>query len=98
MLAVFKKRIKKLFLISNRICSNRFILIGIRFIFLFNKLLNQRAIDMGNLYFNTARYGLLVIVPIYYNENVCRRKKNGTEQLLLTSPKKHYRNCCLENF
>ena len=42
---------------------------------------------MGNLYFNTARYGLLVIVPIITMRMFAEERKNGTEQLLLTSPK-----------
>ena len=42
---------------------------------------------MGNLYFNTARYGLLIIVPILTMRMFAEERKNGTEQLLLTSPR-----------
>ena len=42
---------------------------------------------MGALYFNTARYGLLIIVPILTMRMFAEERKNGTEQLLLTSPR-----------
>lgn len=47
---------------------------------------------MGNLYFATARYGLLIIVPILTMRMFAEERKNGTEQLLLTSPRSINRN------
>ena len=43
--------------------------------------------SIGNLYFNTARYGLLIIVPIITMRMFAEERKNGTEQLLITSPR-----------
>ena len=42
---------------------------------------------MGDLYYATARYGLLLIVPLLTMRMFAEERKNGTEQLLLTSPR-----------
>ena len=49
--------------------------------------IQTRGYDMGVLYFNTARYGLLIITPIITMRMLAEERKNGTEQLLLTSPR-----------
>ena len=86
MLAVFKKELKSYFLSPiGYVAIGLFLLVFSLFFYL--TTIYQRAIDMGNLYFNTARYGLLVIVPIITMRMFAEERKNGTEQLLLTSPK-----------
>lgn len=45
------------------------------------------TVDLGDLYFATARYGLLLAVPILTMRMFAEERKNGTEQLLLTSPR-----------
>lgn len=85
MLAVFKKELKSYFLSPiGYVAIGLFLLVFSLFFYL--TTIYQRAIDMGNLYFNTARYGLLVIVPIITMRMFAEERKNGTEQLLLTSP------------
>jgi len=44
-------------------------------------------VDLGNLYYATARYGLLLIIPILTMRMFAEERKSGTEQLLLTSPR-----------
>ena len=86
MLAVFKKELKSYFLSPiGYIAIGLFLLVFSLFFYL--TTIEQRAIDMGNLYFNTARYGLLIIAPIITMRMFAEERKNGTEQLLLTSPK-----------
>lgn len=86
MFAVFKKELKSYFLSPiGYVAIGLFLLVFSLFFYL--TTIYQRAIDMGNLYFNTARYGLLVIVPIITMRMFAEERKNGTEQLLLTSPK-----------
>ena len=86
MWAVFKKELKSYFLSPiGYVAIGLFLLIFSLFFYL--TTIEQRAIDLGNLYFNTARYGLLIIVPIITMRMFAEERKNGTEQLLLTSPK-----------
>lgn len=86
MFAVFKKELKSYFLSPiGYVAIGLFLLVFSLFFYL--TTIYQRAIDMGNLYFNTARYGLLVIVPIITMRMFAEERKNGTEQLILTSPR-----------
>ena len=86
MWAVLKKELKSYFLSPiGYVAIGLFLLVFSLFFYL--TTIYQRAIDLGNLYFNTARYGLLVIVPIITMRMFAEERKNGTEQLLLTSPK-----------
>ncbi len=86
MLAVFKKELKSYFLSPiGYVAIGLFLMVFSLFFYL--TTISQGMIDMGNLYFNTARYGLLVIVPIITMRMFAEERKNGTEQLLLTSPK-----------
>ncbi len=86
MWAVLKKELKSYFLSPiGYVAIGLFLLIFSLFFYL--TTIEQRAIDLGNLYFNTARYGLLIIVPIITMRMFAEERKNGTEQLLLTSPK-----------
>lgn len=86
MLAVFKKELKSYFLSPiGYVAIGLFLMVFSLFFYL--TTISQRMIDMGNLYFNTARYGLLIIVPIITMRMFAEERKNGTEQLLLTSPR-----------
>ena len=42
--------------------------------------------NLGELYYNTALFGLIIIVPILTMRMFAEERKSGTEQLLLTSP------------
>ena len=44
------------------------------------------SVDLSMLYYYTALYGLIIIVPILTMRTFAEERKNGTEQLLLTSP------------
>ena len=86
MWAVFKKELKSYFLSPiGYVAIGLFLAIFSLFFYL--TTINVGAVDIGNLYFNTARYGLLIIVPIITMRMFAEERKNGTEQLLLTSPR-----------
>ena len=86
MWAVFKKELKSYFLSPiGYVAIGLFRIVFSLFFYL--TTIYQRAIDLGNLYYNAARYGLLIIVPIITMRMFAEERKNGTEQLLLTSPK-----------
>lgn len=86
MWAVFKKELKTYFL-----SPIGYIAIGIFMlmfsIFFYLTTISYGSVDMGNLYYATARYGLLLIVPLLTMRMFAEERKNGTEQLLLTSPR-----------
>ena len=86
MFAIYKKELKSYFLSPTRyITIGLFLLIFSLFFYL--TTVSVGGYDIGNLYFNTARYGLLIIVPILTMRMFAEERKNGTEQLLLTSPR-----------
>lgn len=86
MWAIYKKELRSYFLSPiGYIAIGLFLLMFSLFFYLTN--ISVRAYDMGNLYFNTARYALLLIVPIITMRMFAEERKNGTEQLLLTSPR-----------
>ncbi len=86
MWAVFKKELKTYFL-----SPIGYIAIGIFMVvysvFFYLTTIMSGSVDMGNLYYATARYGLLLIVPLLTMRMFSEERKNGTEQLLLTSPR-----------
>ena len=86
MWAVFKKEIKTYFL-----SPIGYISIGIFMvmysIFFYITTIAYGSVDMGNLYYATARYGLLLMIPLLTMRMFSEERKNGTEQLLLTSPR-----------
>lgn len=85
MWAVFEKELKSYFLSPiGYVAIGVFLIVFSLFFYLTTILYN--SIDMGDLYFNTARYGLLIIVPIITMRMFAEERKNGTEQLILTSP------------
>ena len=65
-------------------------IIGI-FLFVFSVFFYLTTIDfgtvnLGSLYYYTALYGLMIIVPILTMRMFAEERKTGTEQLILTSP------------
>ena len=86
MWAVFKKELKTYFL-----SPIGYIAIGIFMfvysVFFYLTTIMPGSVDMGNLYYATARYGLLLMVPLLTMRMFSEERKNGTEQLLLTSPR-----------
>ena len=86
MWAVYKKELRDYFYSPiGYVAIGLFLLIFSTFFFL--TTIQSRSVDMGGLYFNTACYGLLVIVPLLTMRMFSEERKNGTEQLLLTSPR-----------
>ena len=86
MWAIYKKELKTYFL-----SPIGYIAIGIFMlmysIFFYLTTIAYGSVDMGNLYYATARYGLLLMVPLLTMRMLSEERKNGTEQLLLTSPR-----------
>ena len=86
MWAIYKKELKTYFL-----SPIGYIAIGIFMlmfsIFFYLTTISYGSVDMGNLYYATARYGLLLMVPLLTMRMFAEERKNGTEQLLLTSPR-----------
>ena len=86
MWAIFKKELKTYFL-----SPIGYIAIGIFMImysiFFYLTTITYGSVDMGNLYYATARYGLLLMIPLLTMRMFAEERKNGTEQLLLTSPR-----------
>lgn len=85
MWAVFKKEFKTYFL-----SPIGYIVIGI-FLFVFSVFfylttVQSVSIDLGSLYYYTALYGLMIIVPILTMRMFAEERKMGTEQLILTAP------------
>lgn len=83
---VYKKELKNYFL-----SPIGYITIGV-FLLVFSLIfyvtnIQDGAYDMGNLYYNTAFIGLLIIVPLITMRMFAEERRNGTEQLLLTSPR-----------
>lgn len=85
MKAIFKKELKSYFL-----SPIGYVVIGIFLlcfsVFFYLTALSSGSVDLGALYYYTALYGLIIIVPILTMRMFAEERKNGTEQLLLTSP------------
>ena len=86
MWAIFKKELKSYFLSPIGYVAIG-LLLAVFSVFFLLTTITALSIDLGNLYYATARYGLLIIVPIITMRMFAEERKNGTEQLLLTSPK-----------
>ena len=86
MWAIFKKELKTYFLSPiGYIAVGLFLLV--QSVFFFLTTIQPGVVDLGNLYYATARYGLLLMTPILTMRMFAEERKNGTEQLLLTSPR-----------
>lgn len=85
MKAIFKKELKSYFL-----SPIGYVVIGIFLlcfsVFFYLTVFTQGIVDLGSLYYYTALYGLIIIAPILTMRMFAEERKNGTEQLLLTSP------------
>ena len=86
MWAVFKKELKTYFL-----SPIGYITIGVfmlmHSIFFYLTTISYGSVYLGDLYYATARYGLLLMIPLLTMRMFSEERKNGTEQLLLTSPR-----------
>ena len=86
MWAVFKKELKTYFL-----SPIGYITIGVFMlmysIFFYLTTISYGSVYLGDLYYATARYGLLLMIPLLTMRMFSEERKNGTEQLLLTSPR-----------
>ena len=86
MFAVFKKALKSYFLSPiGYIAIGLFLLVFS--VFFYITTIEVFALDLGSLYYATAMYGLLFVVPLITMRMFAEERKNGTEQLLLTSPR-----------
>ena len=56
-------------------------------IFFYLTTISYGSVYLGDLYYATARYGLLLMIPLLTMRMFSEERKNGTEQLLLTSPR-----------
>lgn len=85
MKAVLKKELKSYFL-----SPVGYVVIGIFLlcfsVFFYLTVISYGTVDLGTLYYYTALYGLIIIAPILTMRMFAEERKNGTEQLLLTSP------------
>lgn len=86
MWAIFKKELRTYFLSPiGYIAVGLFL--AVYSVFFYLTTIQYGVVDLGNLYYATARYGLLLIVPILTMRMFAEERKTGTEQLLLTSPR-----------
>ena len=67
-----------------------YVVIGILFlvfsIFFYQTTVLEGSVNLGELYFYVALWGLLITVPILTMRMFAEERKTGTEQLILTSP------------
>ncbi len=85
MFAVMKKEFKSYFLSPiGYVVMGIFLLVFSVFFFL--TAVGSGSVDLGGLYYYTAVYGLVIIVPILTMRMFAEEKKSGTEQLIMTSP------------
>ena len=85
MFAVMKKELKSYFF-----SPIGYVVIGI-FLFVFSVFfylttITYGTVNLGTLYYYTALYGLMIIIPILTMRMFAEERKSGTEQILLTSP------------
>lgn len=85
MRAVLKKELKSYFLSPIGYVVTGIFLLCFSVFFLLT-IMGYGTVDLGALYYYTALYGLIIIVPILTMRMFAEERKNGTEQLLLTSP------------
>lgn len=85
MFAILKKELKNYF------CSPiGYIVIGI-FLFVFSAFfyitsISSASVDLTNLFYCAALYGLMFMVPLLTMWSFAGERKSGTEQLIMTSP------------
>lgn len=85
MWAVYKKELKSYFL-----SPIGYVVIGVLLfvctVFFYLTTISYGNVDLGGLYFYAALYGFMIVIPILTMRMFAEERKNGTEQLILTSP------------
>ena len=85
MWAVMKKEFKTYFL-----SPIGYVVIGILLlvcsVFFYLTSIQAGTVDLGSLYYYAALYGLIIAAPILTMRMFAEERKNGTEQLILTTP------------
>ena len=85
MWAVYKKELKSYFL-----SPIGYVVVGVLLfvctVFFYLTTINYGSIDLGGLYYCGVLYGFMIIIPILTMRMFSEERKNGTEQLILTSP------------
>lgn len=85
MTAIIKKELKNYFY-----SPIGYIVIGI-FLILFSVFfyltsIQSTTIDLSNIFYGTALYGLMFMAPLLTMWSIAGERKNGTDQLIITSP------------
>ena len=85
MLAIMKKEFKTYFFspIGYVVVG---ILLFVSSVFFYLTSVVSGSVDLGALYYYVALYGLIIAAPILTMRMFAEERKNGTEQLILTSP------------
>ena len=85
MCAIIKKEFKTYFL-----SPIGYVVIGILLLvcslFFYLTTIQSGSVDLSSLYYYVALYGLIITAPILTMRMFSEERKNGTEQLILTSP------------
>ena len=85
MWTIFKKELKGYFL-----SPIGYIVVGVLLlvctIFFYLTTVQYGSIDLGALYFYAVLYGFMIVIPLLTARMFAEERKNGTEQLILTSP------------
>ena len=85
MLAVIKKELKNYFF-----SPIGYVVIGIFLlvysVFFYITAVQEQSIDLTNLFYCVARYGLIFMIPLLTMWSFAGERKSGTDQLILTSP------------
>lgn len=85
MWAVYKKELKSYFL-----SPIGYVVIGVLLfvctVFFYLTTISYSSVDLGALYFYAVVYGFIIVIPILTMRMFAEERKNGTEQLILTSP------------
>lgn len=85
MWAVYKKELKSYFL-----SPIGYVVVGVLLfvctVFFYLTTISYSSVDLGALYFYAVVYGFMIVIPILTMRMFAEERKNGTEQLILTSP------------
>lgn len=85
MWAVYKKELKSYFL-----SPIGYVVVGVLLfvctVFFYLTTISYGSVDLGALYFYAVVYGFMIVIPILTMRMFAEERKNGTEQLILTSP------------
>ena len=85
MWAVIKKEFKSYFLSPIGYVTIAILLFTSSVFFLLTSI-QQGTVNLGSLYYYIALYGLIIAVPMLTMRMFAEERRNGTEQLILTSP------------